>query len=252
MDPRAAAIDDRLAGVGRIVAVTGSKGGIGKSVISSSLALAWADEGMAVGLLDLDFTSPSDHVVLGGGGRFPTEEFGVDPVVLAGVRTMSVAYFSGDAAAPMRGGDVTNTLLELLAITRWGDLDALVLDLPPGLGDIALDVVRLVPRTEFLLLGTASRVVIGSVQRAVRLLVELRAPIVGMAENLRRDGGGEVEALAAGSGVPFLGAVPYDPALEDALGDPGRLRETDFFDAVRRIGREVAGRAGTATSPPGR
>ncbi|MCU0281171.1 MAG: P-loop NTPase [Acidimicrobiia bacterium] len=240
MDPRAAAIDDRLAGVRRIVAVTGSKGGIGKSVVSASLALAWADQGRRVGLFDLDFTSPSDHVILGAEEHFPTEEFGVDPISVAGIRLMSVAFFSGEAATPLRGGDVTNTLLELLAITRWGEVDLLVLDLPPGLGDIALDVVRLAPRTEFLLLGAASLVVVGSVRRALRLLVELRAPILGVAENLRREADDSVAGLAASFGVPFLGSMPYDPGLEEALGDPDRLRETALFAAVRRVAARVA------------
>lgn len=241
MDPRAAAVDHRLAGVGRIVAVTGSKGGIGKSVVSTSLALAWADQGRRVGLFDLDFTSPSDHVILGAEERFPTEEFGVDPISIEGIRLMSVAFFSGEAATPLRGGDVTSTLLELLAITRWGELDLLVLDLPPGLGDIALDVVRLVPRTEFLLLGAASRVVVGSVRRALRLLVELRASILGVVENLQREADDSVAGLAASFGVPFLGSVPYDPGLEEALGDPRRLRETALFAAVRRVAARVAG-----------
>lgn len=241
MDPRSAAVDERLSGVGRIVAVTGSKGGIGKSVISTSLALAWAEEGRRVGLFDLDFTSPSDHVILGAAERFPAEEFGVDPFLIEGVRTMSVAFFSGEAAAPLRGDDITSTLLELLAITRWGEVDLLVLDLPPGLGDIALDVVRLMPRTEFVLLGTASRVVVGSVRRALRLLTDLDAPILGVVENLRRDGDDSVEQLAGSFGVPFLGTVPYDPGLEEALGDPDRLRRTALFTAVRRVAHLIAG-----------
>jgi ATP-binding protein involved in chromosome partitioning len=241
MDPRADAVNDRLAGVGRIVAVTGSKGGIGKSVVSTSLALAWADAGRRVGLFDLDFTSPSDHVILGVEERFPPEEFGVDPISVEGIRMMSVAFFSGEAATPLRGGDVTNALLELLAITRWGEIDILVLDLPPGLGDITLDVIRLVPRTEFLLLGAASRVVVGSVRRALRLLTELRVPIVGVAENLRRDGDDSVAELAESFGLPFLGIVPYDSGLEEALGDPRRLRQTELFAAVERIARLAAG-----------
>jgi len=241
MDPRAGAVGDRLAGVGRIVAVTGSKGGIGKSVVSTTLALAWADAGRRVGLFDLDFTSPSDHVILGAEGRFPTEEFGVDPISVEGIRMMSVAFFSGEAATPLRGEDITNALLELLAITRWGEMDTLVLDLPPGLGDIALDVVRLVPRAEFLVLATASQVVIGSVRRALRLLTELQVPIVGVVENLWRDGDDSVAELAGSFGVPFLGVVPYDSALEDALGNPGRLRQTDLFAAVQRVARLAAG-----------
>ncbi|MDX2342228.1 MAG: P-loop NTPase, partial [Acidimicrobiia bacterium] len=143
IDPRSFAIDDRLAGVSRIVGVTGSKGGIGKSVVASTLALALADEGQRVGLFDLDFTSPSDHVVLGVERSFPNEEFGIDPHLVHGIHMMSVAFFAGDAAVPLRGEATTSALLELLAITRWGDIDVLILDMPPGLGDTSLDVIRL-------------------------------------------------------------------------------------------------------------
>jgi ATP-binding protein involved in chromosome partitioning len=239
VDPRTAAVDERLAGVGRIVAVGGSKGGIGKSVLATGLALAGADRGRRMGLLDLDFTSPSDHVILGAHEGFPAEEFGVDPHLVEGVAMMSVAFFSGEAAAPLRGGEATNLLLELLVITRWGDLDTLVIDLPPGLGDITLDVIRVLPRAEFLLIGTASRVVVQSVRRALRLLTELRIPVVGIVENLRRDGARPVEELAREFGVAFLGAVPFDPELEEALGDPERLRATDLFTGVGRIARHL-------------
>jgi ATP-binding protein involved in chromosome partitioning len=241
VDPRPAAVAERLAGVGRVVAVGGSKGGIGKSVIATSLALALADGGASTGLLDLDFTSPSDHVILGVEEGFPAEEFGIDPHRVQGLEVMSVAFFSGEAAAPLRGAEATNLLLELLAITRWGTLDTLVVDLPPGLGDTTLDVIRLVPRAEFLLIGTASRVVIESVRRALRLLTELRIQVLGVVENMRRGGDGQVEALAAASGVPFLGAVPFDAGLEAALGDPAGLRSTEVFAAARRLAGRIAG-----------
>ncbi|MBN2113169.1 MAG: P-loop NTPase [Acidimicrobiia bacterium] len=241
VDPRAAVVEDRLAGVGRIVAVTGSKGGIGKSVVSASLALAWADAGRRVGLLDLDFTSPCSHVILGADEGFPGEGFGVDPKDTAGVSLMSVAFFAPEVAVPLRGDEVAGAFLELLAVTRWGELDLLVLDLPPGLGDIALDVVRLVPRVEFLLLSTSSRVVLGSVERALRLLTGLRVPVLGLAENLQQGNDQGVSRLGASFGVPFLGALPYDAGLEDALGDPGRLRATAFFAAVRRLAGRLSG-----------
>jgi ATP-binding protein involved in chromosome partitioning len=235
MDPRPAAVEDRLSGVRRVVAVGGSKGGIGKSVLATGLALAGADAGRRVGLLDLDFTSPTDHVILGAHRRFPAEEFGIEPHAIEGVAMMSVAFFAGEAAAPLRGGEATNLLLELLAITRWGDLDVLLIDLPPGLGDTTLDLIRLLPGAEFLLIGTASRLVIESVRRALRLLTELGIPLLGVVENLRRDGARSVEDLAGEFGVPFLGSVPFDPQLEDALGDPHRLRATNLFAAVGHI-----------------
>ena len=169
MDPRISAIEHRLAGVKRIIGVTGSKGGIGKSVVSTTLALALAGRELRVGLFDLDFTSPSDHVILGEERTFPDEEFGIDPHDVHGIGLMSVSFFTGGSATPLRGADTTDALLELLAITRWRDLDVLVLDLPPGLGDAALDVIRFIPRVEFLLLGTGSQVVIESVRRAVAL-----------------------------------------------------------------------------------
>lgn len=235
IDPRAVVVADRLAAVSRVIAVTGSKGGIGKSVVASILALALADRGTPVGLFDLDFTSPSDHVVLGVDRSFPKEEFGIDPHRVHGIDMMSVAFFSGDAAVPLRGEAVTSALLELLAITRWGELDVLILDMPPGLGDTSLDVIHLLPGLEFLLVGNGSRVVIESVRRALHLFVELQVPMVGLLENMHRGDGEAVAGLAARFDVPFLGSVEYDPSLEGALGDVEALRRTALYEVLGSI-----------------
>jgi ATP-binding protein involved in chromosome partitioning len=235
VDPRQAAVADRLAGVRRIVAVTGSKGGIGKSAVACLLALSLADRGAETGLFDLDLTSPSDHVVLGGETEFPRESFGLDPHRVLGIEMMSVAFLSGDAALPLRGQDVTNALLELLAVTRWGELDVLVLDMPPGLGDAALDVIRLLPRAEFLLVGTASRVVIASVGRATRLLAELGVPLLGVVENMARKHDPAVPGMARAAGVPYLGSLPWDAGWEDALGDAARIRESALYRSLQGL-----------------
>ena len=239
IDPRSVVVDERLAGVRRIIGVAGSKGGIGKSVVASTLALALADQGRRVGLFDLDFTSPSDHVVLGVDRSFPDEEFGIDPHRVHGIDMMSVAFFAGDAPVPMRGEAATSALLELLAITRWGEQDVLVLDMPPGLGDTSLDVIHLLPRLEFLLVGNGSRVVIESVRRALQLLVELDVPLLGMLENMRRGTEDAVSGLAASFGVDMLGSVPYDDGLEAALGDVARLRATAVYSTLRTIVERV-------------
>jgi ATP-binding protein involved in chromosome partitioning len=239
VDPRIAVIEDRLSGVDRIIAVAGSKGGIGKSVVASMLALAAADRGLGPGLFDLDFTSPSAHLILGADRGFPREEFGIDPVRVHGVGVMSVAFFAGDAPAPLRGGDATNALLELLAITRWGDRRLLVLDMPPGLGDTTLDVIRYLPRSEFLVVAGGSLVVTGSVRRALGLLRELHLPILGVVENLCRDDGRAVADLADWAGVPLLGRIPYDDVLEGAFGDAGALRRTRAFAALLEIARTI-------------
>jgi len=235
IDPRAFAIGDRLAGVSRVIGVTGSKGGVGRSVIASTLALALADRGKRVGLFDLDFTSPSDHVVLGVERGFPEEEFGIEPHLAHGIHMVSVAFFTGDAAVPLRGDAATSALLELLAITRWGDLDILVLDMPPGLGDTNLDVIQLLPRLEFLLVGNGSRVVIDSVRRALQLFTELDVPMIGLLENMRRGNEQAVESLADTAGVPFLGSVPYDQDLEDALGHVDLLRASAVYSVVKDV-----------------
>lgn len=235
IDPRTFVVADRLSGVSRIVGVTGSKGGIGKSVVAATLALSLADRGKRVGLFDLDFTSPSDHVVLGVERSFPDEEFGVDPHVAHGIHMMSVAFFTGDAPVPLRGEAATSALIELLAITRWGNLDVLVLDMPPGLGDTSLDAIRLLPTLELLLVGNASKVVIESVRRALQLFVELKVPMVGVLENMRRGNSPAVRALADGAGVPFLGSIPYDESLEDALGNVELLRRSVVYQSVQDL-----------------
>jgi len=234
VDPRRSILETRLADIGRILAVTGGKGGIGKSVVASTLALSLARRGRAVGLLDLDLTSPTDHVVLGAGDAYPTEEFGVEPPEIHGVRFMSVSFFSGAAPSPMRGEDVTNALLEILAITRWGKRDALVIDMPPGLGDAMLDAVRLLPRAEYLVVATAAKMVRETVRRNLRLLSELDVAITGVVENMTRGMSTAVRELAGEFAVPYLGALPWDESLEEALGDPDRLAGTPFAEALSR------------------
>ena len=235
IDPRSFAIEDRFTGVARVVGISGSKGGVGRSVISSTLALALADQGKRVGLFDLDFTSPSDHVVLGVERGFPEEEFGIDPHFVHGIHMVSVAFFTGDTAVPLRGDAATSALLELLAIIRWGDLDVLVLDMPPGLGDTSLDVIQLLPSVEFLLVGNGSRVVVDSVRRALQLYTKLDVPMIGVLENMHRGNERAIESLANDAGVPFLGSVPYDQDLEVALGDADLLRTSEVYHAVKNI-----------------
>lgn len=237
IDPRLSIIPRRLAGVKRVIAVTGGKGGIGKSVVSSTLALAVAAQGRRAGLLDLDLTSPTDHVILGLGDQFPTEVYGLEPPQVGGVSFMSVQYFARDRAAPMRGREVTDALVELLAVTNWGALDTLIVDMPPGLGDATLDAVRLLPRAEFLVVAGGSAVVLATVRRMLRLLTELRAPVVGVVENMARGDGDVVRALASEFGVSWLGAVPYDASLEDALGAPEKILATDAGRALDRLAR---------------
>jgi ATP-binding protein involved in chromosome partitioning len=242
MDPRFSIIGRRLEGIARIIGVTGAKGGIGKSMVSSTLALMFARSGRKTGLLDLDFTAPTDHVILGLEGLSPTEESGLEPPEEHGIRFMSVTHFTGERPVPLRGEAVTNALLELLAITRWGELDFLVIDMPPGLGDAALDAVRLIPRADYLVVANSSKVIRETVRRNLQLLTDLKAPILGIVENMKRAETTVVQDLADQFGVPFLADLPYDETLEDAVGDVPRLAVTPFAAAMRTLTDTLAER----------
>src|SRR3990172_6783164 len=145
-DPRTSIINQRLARITRLIAVSSGKGGVGKSLIATTLALTLAKKGCKVGLFDLDFTSPSTHTILAAKNAHPTEDKGLIPPNVQGLEYMSLIYYTNDQPAPLRGTDTSNALIELLAVTRWSQLDYLIIDIPPGIGDAVLDLIRLVNR----------------------------------------------------------------------------------------------------------
>ncbi|MBT4096314.1 MAG: P-loop NTPase, partial [Gemmatimonadetes bacterium] len=209
-----------------------------KTLVSSALALALADSGRRCGLLDLDFTGPCAHLVLGVDQAFPEEDAGILPQTVSGVGFMSIACFAGADPAPLRGIDMTNALIELLAITRWGELDTLVIDMPPGLGDMALDTVRLLPTAEYLVVANGARLVTKTVERSLSLLHRLGLPVCGIVENMSATSGqaaATVSALATEYDTPMLGVLPYDEAIEDRLGSGSTLLHTRFGRAVRDL-----------------
>jgi ATP-binding protein involved in chromosome partitioning len=235
MDPRITVINERLSRTGRIIAVSSGKGGVGKSLVATTLALTLAQRGCKVGLFDLDFTSPSTHLIMGVKDARPTEDKGIVPPVVKGLAYMSLIQFSGDQAAPLRGTDVSNALIELLAVTQWGELDFLVLDMPPGIGDAVLDLVRLVKRIEFLIVTTPSRLAFETVKKQVRLLQELKVPIIGVVENMKMNQAKNIEQETEKLGVKFLAGIPYDPRVEDAIGDVAKLGDTEIAQRIRKV-----------------
>lgn len=238
-DPRLEVIGRRLAEARRVIAVSSGKGGVGKSVIAAALALILRRRGYSVGLLDLDFTSPSTHVILGVEGLQPEEERGVIPPLAHGIRYMSIVYYAVDEPAPLRGADVSNAIIELLAVTRWGELDYLVIDMPPGIGDATLDMIRLTRVVNFLVVTTPSRVAFETVRKLLSLLRELEVPIVGVVENMVMRPSSSVRQQVERFRYPYLGSIAFDPGLEDALGDIGRLMGTRFAEAVGVVASEI-------------
>ncbi len=248
MDPRPAVLERRLSSVSRILPVSGGKGGIGKSSVSVGLAMAMTAAGRRTGLLDLDLSGPSDHVILGLAKPTFTEVGGLVPMTTSGIEFMSIVSIVGERPAPLRGEDVSNAILELLAVTRWGRLDALVIDMPPGFGDPLLDIARFVPRAEHVVVATPSPLVLETTVKAIALLLRLGLPVAGMVENLRLDGGPSVAERLPAVDVPILGSIGYDPAYEAALGDPARLAGTAFMRDVSVVAGALMAQA---TRPAG-
>jgi len=228
MDPRPFIVASRLREVSSIILVGSGKGGVGKSLVASTLSLLLSRRGLEVGLLDTDFHGPSCHLILGAESARPVEEKGLLPPLVSGVKLMSIAYFVADKPLPLRGSDITNILLELLAITRWGSLDFLIVDLPPGTGEEILDTVNLLKGAKVLVISTPSPLSTYTVARLVRLLKRMNVSIIGLLENMRIRENDLVRGLASEVGVRYLGWLPYDPKVDEAIGKPDLLIKTMF------------------------
>jgi ATP-binding protein involved in chromosome partitioning len=235
VDPRTTIINTRLKQIGRIIAVSSGKGGVGKSLVATTLALTLSRAGCKVGLFDLDFTSPSTHLILGIKNAQPKEDKGIIPPVVNGLAYMSLIYYSHDQAAPLRGADTSNALIELLAITQWGKLDFLIIDMPPGIGDAVLDLIRLVKRIEFLIVTTPSQLAFETVRKQVALLQGLKVPIIGIVENMKMTQAATVQNQTQKLGLKFLAEIPYDPKVEEAIGDEKKLLDTAPAKKIRQL-----------------
>jgi len=234
-DPRTSVINERLAWISRIIAVSSGKGGVGKSMVATTLALTLAKNGCKAGLFDLDFTSPSTHIILGAKNVQPKEEKGLIPPVVQGLEYMSLIYFVGDNPAPLRGADVSNALIELLAVTQWGKLDYLVIDMPPGIGDAILDLVRLVKRIEFLIVTTPSLLAFETVKKQVALLCELKMPLIGVIENMKMDKAQGVQIETEKLKLKYLGSIPLDLKVEDSIGNTSKLLNSAVGKKIQQI-----------------
>lgn len=205
-------------------------------MVATALALSLAKESCRVGLFDLDFTGPSTHIILGVPSNVqPTEDKGIVPPTVEGLAYMSLVYFVGDKPAPLRGADVSNALIELLSVTQWGELDFLIIDMPPGIGDAVLDLVRLVKRIEFIIITTSSLLAFEVVKKQVSLLLELKMPIIGVVENMKMDKEKKIEAATKKLGLKYLGSISFDPQVEEAIGNSTKLLDTAIGKAMTQI-----------------
>lgn len=221
--------------VKRIIAVASAKGGVGKSTVAVNLACAFSALGLKTGLLDLDVYGPSAPTLLGVGDRRPqmSRDKILDPLEAHGLKTMSIGYLV-DPASPMiwRGAMATSAVRQMIDEVAWGELDVLLLDLPPGTGDVQLTLVQRVPLAGAVIVSTPQELALADVRRGLAMFEKTRAPILGVIENMayfetpdgQRThifGEGGARRTADAAGVPFLGEVPIDVALRQSC-DEGR------------------------------
>jgi ATP-binding protein involved in chromosome partitioning len=235
MEVRTSVIEKRLKNVKKIIAVASGKGGVGKSLTASSIALYLSQKEKKVGLMDLDLYGPSQHIILGLKQEYPKEEKGIIPPTIHGISFMSIVYFTRGKPSPFRGTDITNIILELLAITQWGKLDFLIIDMPPGIGEETLDIIRFIPKSKFLIVSTPSTVAYGAVSKLIDILQEMKLPILGIIENMQMKNNEFTKKKIANTKLQYLGGIRYDENLEDSIGNPRKLIKTEFMQDMCKI-----------------
>ena len=252
-------------GVKNLVAIASGKGGVGKSTVSANLAVALAADGARVGLLDADVYGATIPSVMGTAER-PQLDEAIEkllPVRAHGVDLMSMALLlkSGQEALVWRGPMVAKTVTQLLGDVAWGDLDYLLIDLPPGTGDAPLSLAQAVPLTGVAVVCTPQRMAVDIAVKSVAMFRQLNVNVLGLIENMsyyececgRRHhpfSTGGAQAASGELGIPFLGALPLDDAIREgadagrpAAAVPGSPQAAAFRELARRLAAQVSVRA---------
>lgn len=243
--------------VKNIIAVASGKGGVGKSTTSVNLALALAAEGATVGLLDADIYGPSQPQMLGISGRpESTDGKSMQPMLAHGIQAMSIGFLV-DIDTPMvwRGPMVTGALEQLLRDTKWNDLDYLVIDLPPGTGDIQLTLAQKIPVTGAIIVTTPQDIALLDARRGLKMFEKVNIPILGIVENMSThicsNCGHEEHIFGAGGGaqmcndykVDLLGSLPLDISIREQT-DSGKPTVINTPDSkIANIYKEIARKA---------
>jgi ATP-binding protein involved in chromosome partitioning len=249
-----------------VVAVASGKGGVGKSTVAVNLALAWAAQGARVGVLDADIYGPSQPLMLGLEGQRPSSPDGkqLRPLSSHGVAAMSIGFLV-DAEQPMvwRGPMVTQALTQLLSETQWGALDYLVVDMPPGTGDIQLTLAQRVPVAGALIVTTPQDIALADARKGLKMFEKVSVPVLGIVENMSIHvcsncghaehifGAGGGARMAKQYGVKLLGELPLDAHIREeadsgrptVVAAPDSARARAYFEMARRTAGALAVRA---------
>jgi ATP-binding protein involved in chromosome partitioning len=255
-----------LGEIKNIVAVASGKGGVGKSTVAVNLALAWAAQGARVGILDADIYGPSQPLMLGLAAERPVSADGkqLKPLMAHGVSAMSIGFLV-DAEQPMvwRGPMVTQALTQLLGETQWGALDYLVVDMPPGTGDIQLTLAQRVPVAGAVIVTTPQDIALADARKGLKMFEKVAVPVLGVVENMSVHicsscghiehifGAGGGARMAGQYGVKLLGELPLDARIREeadggrptVIAAPDSARARCYFQMARRTAGALAVRA---------
>ena len=249
-----------IRGVKNIIAVASGKGGVGKSTVAANLALALRAEGSEVGVLDADIYGPSQPRMLGLSGRpETTEDKRILPMRAHGIQAMSIGVLVDvDQAMIWRGPMATQALSQMLAETLWQDLDYLIIDLPPGTGDVQLTLAQRIPVAGAIIVTTPQDVALDDVRRAVAMFRKVKVPVLGIVENMSTHvcsncgfeeavfGRGGGQRMATETGLPLLGELPLESSLGRSTDEGAPVVAANPDDPAslrfREIARRTAGR----------
>jgi ATP-binding protein involved in chromosome partitioning len=235
------------------VAVASGKGGVGKSTVAANLAVALHRLGAKVGLMDTDVYGPSVPILMGGNEAPSVVEGKIEPPVEYGVKIMSMAYFlPKDEAVIWRGPMLHKTIQQFLGDVRWGELDYLIMDMPPGTGDIQLSLSQTIPLTGAVIVSTPQDLALSVASKAIAMFQKLNVPILGIVENMsyylcpqcghREEifGHGGAREAAQKLNYAFLGEIPLDPSIR-LQSDAGKPVAVDDSTVYGKAFQKVAG-----------
>ena len=262
MEGRAVSMDELLPGVKNIIAVASGKGGVGKSTVSVNLALSLSKTGAKVGLLDADIYGPSVPLMLGLKDAPAVIDNKIQPAISQAVKVISMGFFyeQSQQAGIYRGPIVSGIVKQFLTDVNWGELDYLIVDLPPGTGDAPLTLAQTIPITGILIVTTPQDIAMNVATKAVGMFNKLNVPIVGVIENMsylqcpncskRIDifGVGGGQKIAEKFQIPFIGEIPLDPQIMQGsdsgksilVSDPNSLPANAFTKASKLVAGRVS------------
>ena len=258
-----------LPGVAKIVAVGSGKGGVGKTTVAVNLAIALSRLGQRVGLIDADVYGPNVPLMMGSSQppRIDGQNF-IQPNETHGVKTISIGYISpGDKPMVMRGPMLHQIIRQFLQQVNWGELDYLVVDLPPGTGDVVISLVQTVPLTGAVVVSTPSDVSLQDARKALEMFAQVNVEVLGIVENMSHFtcphcheiidifSKGGAERTAKQFGVPFLGSIELIPAIREggdrglpvALAGPKSPQAAAFYAIAEKVMAEAEKSAAAAT-----